>query len=70
MSRSYKYWYRMAQSLIQYYHHLPRPSVEQKPVLLNTALNALTNALLCLDKFVVPNIQQLKSLTNFVNLQE
>ena len=59
----------MAQSLIQYYH-LPGLTVEQKPVLLNTALNALTNALLCLDKFVVPNIQQLKSLTNFVNLQE
>ena len=39
MSRSYKYWYRMAQSLIQYYH-LPGLTVEQKPVLLNTALNA------------------------------
>jgi len=69
MSRSYKFWYRMAQSIIQYYH-TPRLPEEQKRILLNTALTKLNNALYCLSKFEVPTAQQIKNFTNFTNLQE
>lgn len=69
MSRSYKFWYRMAQSVLQYYHDTRLPSAQRTP-LLSTALQALTNSLLCLDKYKVPTSQSLKNLTRFTNLQE
>lgn len=69
MSRSYKFWYRMAQSIIQYYH-TPKLPEEQKTTLLNTALSTLNNALHCLSKFEIPSAQQIKNLTHFTSLQE
>ena len=69
MSRNYKFWYRMAQSILQQYH-TQKLTEEQKHTLLNSALNVLTNALLCLDKQVIPTSQQLKNYTNFAHLQE
>lgn len=69
MSRNYKFWYRMAQSVLQYYHD-PRVPQNQKQPLLNNALNSLTNALLCLDQYTVPTHQQLKSITDFTNIEE
>ena len=59
----------MAQSILQQYH-TQKLTEEQKHTLLNSALNVLTNALLCLDKQVIPTSQQLKNYTNFAHLQE
>ena len=69
MSRSYKFWYRMAQSMIQYYH-TPKLQAEQKGPLLTTALSALTNALQCLDSHTVPCPDQLRNLCRFSALEE
>jgi tetratricopeptide (TPR) repeat protein len=69
MSRSYKFWYRMAQSILQHYHD-PKVLPEQKRTLLNTALATLNNALHCLDRFIIPSASQLKNLTKFAPLQE
>lgn len=47
VSRSYKFWYRMAQSVLEFYHDAATPQ-EQRKGALQTALNALTNCLACI----------------------
>jgi hypothetical protein len=69
MSRSFRFWYRMAQSAIQYSED-PKLLQAHRLPFLNSAMSSLNNALLCLDHHVVPLPQQLKNLTPFANLQE
>lgn len=69
MSRSYRFWYRMAQSALTYYHD-PKTPNEQRRALLTTALAALNNALLCLDQLKVPTVQELRNLTRWAGLPE
>lgn len=69
MSRSYKFWYRMAQSAIRYSEEPCLLKIHRVP-LLNSALSSLNNALLCLDNHVIPTSQQLKNLTHFTDVQE
>ncbi len=56
MSRSYKFWYRTAQSALLYYHD-PKTTPENKRTVLASALSSLNNALLALDKIKIPTSQ-------------
>lgn len=69
MSKNYKFWYRMGQAILQYYHDARTPIDQRKP-LLHSALAALTNCLVCLDSTRLPTAATLKNLTKFSPLPE
>jgi len=69
MSKNYKFWYRMAQSILQYFHD-PKTSQDQRKTLLQTALSALTNCLFCIDNSPIPPCSELKNLTKYHNIPE
>jgi len=56
MSRSYKFWYRMAQSALICYHD-PKTTAESKRTILENSLSSLRNALLAIDALKVPTSQ-------------
>ena len=68
MSRSYKFWYRMAQSALLCYHD-SKTTPENKRSVLTNAHTSLNNALLALDQVKVLTSQELKNITRFAQLK-
>lgn len=69
MSRSYKFWYRLAQSILDFYHDITTPQ-EQRKGALQTALNALTNCLACIERASVPTLEEIRNVTRGVDIQD
>ena len=69
MSKSYKYWYRQAQSVLEYYHDC-HTAQEQKKGLLQLALNSLTNCLSCIERVSIHSLEEIKNVTRGVELQD
>jgi hypothetical protein len=69
MSKTYKFWYRLAQSVLDFYHDNSTPQ-EQRRGALQMALNALTNCLACIERTSVPSLDHIRNLTRGVDIQD